>query len=250
LLTRAALVQGDYEQAHRHAQQASAAAQQTGDRWFLAYCLIELGNVALAQDKFEQAREHFQASYDIRREFEDREGMAIALNRLGTVALRQEHIAEAGTAYRQSLDLYGELDDKGGQASTQTGLGFVAVANEDYAAAAQHFRRALDITQELHYAPLTLWILLGIGEMLLKTQRLEHGVALLALVVHHLASEREAGRRAQRCLDRFRDRLPSDRFAASYQSGRQLELDHVATQLLTDLLVWQSASTASVGEHA
>jgi DNA-binding SARP family transcriptional activator/predicted ATPase/pimeloyl-ACP methyl ester carboxylesterase len=250
LLTRAALVQGDYQRAQIYAQEASAAAQRTGDRWFLAYCLIELGNVALAQDEFEQAKEHFQASYDIRREFEDREGMAIALNRLGTVALRQERIAEAGVAYRQSLDFYRELDDKGGLASTQTGLGFVAVADEDYAAAAQHFRRALDITQELHYAPLTLWILLGIGEMLLKTHQLERGVELLALVVHHPASEREAGRRAQRRLDRFHDRLSADRFAASYQSGRQLELDHVATRLLTDLLVWQSASTVSVGEHA
>ncbi len=249
LLTRAALIQGNYAQAKSYAQQASAAAQRTNDRWFLAYCQIELGNVALAQDEFEHGREHFQASYDIRREFEDREGMAIALNRLGTVALRQQHIAEAGAAYRQSLALYRELDDKGGLASTHNGLGFVAVADEDYAAAVQHFRRALQITQELHFAPLALWVLLGMGEMLLKTHQLERGVELLALVVHHPASEREAGRRAQRCLDRFRDQLPPNRFAASYQSGRQLELDSVTTRLLTDLLVLQFTSETPADER-
>ncbi len=236
LLTRAALVQGDYDRAHSYARQASAAAQQTKDRWFLAYCLIELGNVALARDEFDQAKEHFQASYDIRCEFEDREGMAIALNRLGTVAYRREHIAEAGTAYQQSFDLYRELDDKGGLASTHNGLGFVAVAEADYATAAQHFQQALRITHELDFAPLMLWVVLGIGEMYLKTGQLEQGVELLAMVVHHPASEREASRRAQHCLDRFRDRLTPDRFAAIYQGGQQLELDSISTGLLTDLL--------------
>jgi tetratricopeptide (TPR) repeat protein len=197
--------------------------------------LIELSNVALARDEFDQAREHFQASYDIRREFEDREGMAIALNRSGTVAYRREHIAESRTAYRQSLDLYRELDDKGGLASTHNGLGFVAVAEADYATAAQHFQQALRITHELDFAPLTLWVLLGIGEMFLKTGQVDRGVELVAMVVHHPASEREASRRAQHCLDRFQDRLPPDRFAVIYRSGRQLELDHVATRLLTDL---------------
>jgi len=165
------------------------------------------------------------------------------------VALRQQHIAEAAAAYRQSLALYRELDDKGGLASTHNGLGFVAVADEDYAAAVRHFRRALQITQELHFAPLALWVLLGMGEMLLKTHQLERGVELLALVVHHPASEREAGRRAQHCLDRFRGQLPPDRFAASYQSGRQLELDSVTTRLLTDLLVWQSTSETPADER-
>jgi tetratricopeptide (TPR) repeat protein len=240
LLTRAALVQGDYERARSYAQQASAAAQHSKDRWFLAYCLIELGNVALAQDEFDQARLHFQASYDIRREFDDREGMALALNRLGTVAYRREHIAEARSAYRQSFDLYRELDDKGGLASTHNGLGFVAMAGEDYVAATQHFQQALRITRELDFAPLMLWVLLGIGEMLLKTGQFERGAELLAMVVHHPSSEREAGRRAQHCLDRFRDRLPPGRFATIYQSGQRLELDSVSTDLVTDFPGWQS----------
>jgi predicted ATPase/serine/threonine protein kinase/DNA-binding SARP family transcriptional activator/alpha-beta hydrolase superfamily lysophospholipase len=236
LLTRAALAQGDYEQAQRYAQQASTAAQESKDRWFLAYCLVELGNVALAQDQFAIAKEHYQASFVIRQEFADREGMALALNRLATATYRQQAFAEARSLYLHSLDLYRELNDKGGLASTLNGLAFVASGQADYETAAQHFRQALQITRDLQFAPLELWVLLGVGEMLLSTHQIERGVELLQLVEQHPAAEREARQRARGCLDRFRDQLPPGALAAIHPRGQQLDLDNVAGQLLTDLL--------------
>ena len=240
LLARAALVQGDYERAEAAAQQASQAAHAVSDRWFLAYCLNELGNVALARDEFDTAREHFQTGFVIRQEFDDREGMAIALNRLGTVALRAGDAAAAGQLYERSLALYRELDDKGGLASTLNGLGFVALARGDQAEACAYYQRALSIAHELHFVPLMLWILLGVGELLLRTQRAERGVELLALVIQHPAGEREAGLRARQCLDRFIASLPAQHFDATYQRSQASDLDAIAAQLLTDLLVWQS----------
>lgn len=240
LLARAALMQGDYDRAQINAQRASQAAQQSHDRWFLAYCLNELGNVALARDEFVSARDHFQASFVIRQEFDDREGMAIALNRLATAALRQGDTAEAGALYERSLGLYRELDDRGGLASTLNGLGFVAMACGNQTAAWGYYQQALAITHELRFAPLSLWVLLGVGELLLRTQRAERGVELLALVIHHPAGEREAARRAQHCLDRLGGALPSERYAASLQRGQAADLDTVSARLLTDLLVWQS----------
>ena len=221
LLTRAALAQGDYEQAQHHAQEASLAAQESKDRWFLAYCLVELGNVALAQDQFALAKEHYQASYAIRQEFADREGMALALNRLGTVTFRQQAYAEARSLYLQSLDLYRELNDKGGLASTLNGLGFVASEQADYATAAQHFQQALRIVQDLHFTPLALWVLLGIGEMLLKTRQIERGVELLGLVEHHPAAEREARLRGRvkKCSPGTRRRLPRTHSAREHVYG-------------------------------
>ena len=245
LLTRAAIAQGDYEQAQHYARQASAAAQESKDRWFLAYCLIELGNVALAQDQFALAQEHYRASYVIRQEFADREGVALALNRLGTVTFRQQAYGEARSLYLQSLDLYRELNDRGGLASTLNGLGFVASEQADYATAAQHFQQALRIVQDLHFTPLVLWVLLGIGEMLLKTRQIERGVELLGLVEYHPAAEREARLRARRCLDRVRAQVPPDEFTAVHLRGQRLDLDHLTETLLTELLVWQSAVNTS-----
>ncbi len=212
----------------------------SSDRWFLAYCLNELGNVALARDEFATAREHFQASFVIRQEFDDREGMAVALNRLATAALRQGDAAEAGQLYERSLGLYRELDDRGGLASTLNGLGFVAMACGNQTAAWGYYHQALAITHELRFAPLTLWVVLGVGELLLRTQRAERGVELLALVIHHPAGEREAARRAQHCLDQLGSVLPPERYAASLKRGQAADLDAVSARLLTDLLVWQA----------
>jgi tetratricopeptide (TPR) repeat protein len=174
----------------------------------------------------------------------------MALNRLATVTLRQQGYAEAKALYLQSLELYRELDDKGGLASTLNGLAFVASGQADYGTATQDFRRALQIVEELHFAPLAMWILLGIGEMLLKTRRMRRGVELLALVVHHPASEREARFRSQRRLERVRDRLPPEEYAASYQRGQQADLDQTLAQLLTDLLGWQASSPVATSQHA
>ena len=144
----------------------------------------------------------------------------------------------------QSLDLYRELNDKGGLASTLNGLGFVASGQADYGTAAQYFLQALHIVQDLHFTPLALWILLGIGEMLLKTRPLERGVELLALVEYHPAAEREARLRARRYLDHYRDRLPPAEFTAAHQRGLELDLEHVTRSLLTELLIWQSPANA------
>jgi tetratricopeptide (TPR) repeat protein len=163
------------------------------------------------------------------------------------VTFRQQAYTEARSLYRQSLDLYQELDDKGGLASTLNGLGFVASEQADYATAAQYFRQALHIVQDLHFTPLALWVLLGIGEMLLKTRQVERGVELLGLVETHPAAEREARLRARRCLDHFRDQLPPAELLAVHQRGRRLDLDHITETLLTDLLVWQSAVNTSAG---
>jgi tetratricopeptide (TPR) repeat protein len=171
--------------------------------------------------------------------------MALALNRLGTATFRQQSYAEARTLYQQSLDLYQELNDKGGLASTINGLAFVASGQADYETAARYFHQALQIAQELRFAPLIVWILLGIGEMLLKTQHIERGVELLGLVEQHPAAESEARLRARHCLDRFRDQLLPDDFTAHYERGQQLDLDQVTGTLLTDLLIWQSAAGAS-----
>jgi hypothetical protein len=146
--------------------------------------------------------------------------------------------------YQQSYELYRELNDKGGLASTISGLGFVASGQSDYETAALHFRQALQITRELQFAPLTLWVLLGVGEMLLKTHQIERGVELLGLVEQHPAAEREASLRALHCLDRFRDQLTPEEFTASYRRGRQLDLDRVTAALLTDLLAWHATAIA------
>lgn len=236
VLVRAALGQGDLEAAQRYAQQACAIVEETGDRWFMAYCLLELGNVASALFDYAEAKKHYQTSYAIRQEFEDPEGMAVALNHLGKLAITQENYPEAQQLYQQSLALYQEINDRGGLATSLNGLGVTDDARGDYQASRRHFRQALQIAADMHFVPLTLSIIIGIGELMLRTGQEERGIELLALTRHHPASDHEIKDRAQMCLNHFQEKLEPERFAVVTQRGQAGNLETVSAALLTELL--------------
>jgi predicted ATPase/DNA-binding CsgD family transcriptional regulator len=200
VLARAAFLQGEYEEAREYAQRASEIATEIGDRWFLAYPLIELGNVACALGDLAAASDYYQKSYNLRKEFDDPEGMAIALTYLGEVALQQQSYAEAQELYQQAIFLYQDIHDKGGLAASLAGMAKAAAAQEDYDAAREHFGRALQLAADIQHIPQILSLITGTGEMLLRTGETEGGLALLALALHHPASDHETKSWAQRVV--------------------------------------------------
>jgi ATP/maltotriose-dependent transcriptional regulator MalT len=195
------LAQGQNDAARRHAEAAYALAQQAQDRWFMAYCLNELGNAVLAQGEYEQARRHFQASYALREEFSDPEGMAVALTHLGAVTLLQHSFEEAYDFYRRGYAIYRDINDIGGLANVLDGLGRVRLAQGQVEEAAQHMQHALQIATSAPLIAQTLSLLVSIGELLVRTGATEHGVETLTSVRHHTAASNEARERVQRLLE-------------------------------------------------
>jgi predicted ATPase/DNA-binding CsgD family transcriptional regulator len=235
VLATASLAEGDLAAARQYAQRACAILEETGERWFMAYCLNELGNVARAQGDYATARQHFQASYAIRQAFDDPEGMAVALNHLGKIALLQENYAEAEERYRDSLTIYRQIGDRGGLATSLNGLAATACALGNYLAACQYFREALEIASDIHFVPLILSNLVGIGQLLVYARQPERGVELLALTRYHPASERETRDWAQHFLDRYQAQLAPDLFSAAVQRGQSSDLETVTATLQAEL---------------
>lgn len=231
VLARASLAKGDFESARQYAQQACAIVERANESWFMAYCLNELGNIASALGDYAEAEQHYQTSYTIRKAFDDPEGMAVALNHLGKIAILQGNYAEAEQLYQQSLAVYQQINDRGGLATSLNGLGTAACAMRDYQRACQHLRQALQIAMDIQYIPLILSILIGVGQLLLRTGQQERGTELLALTRHHPASDRETRDRAQEWLDRYQAELASELFAAAVQRGQNSDLEVVTTAL-------------------
>ncbi|MEW5959292.1 MAG: LuxR C-terminal-related transcriptional regulator, partial [Chloroflexota bacterium] len=144
------------------------------------------------------------------------------------MAILQENYAEAEQLYQRSLAIYQEIYDRGGLATSLAGLGQVAQPP----AARPYFWRALQITTDMQFVPLTLAILCGIGELLLQTGQPERGLELLALALHHPASDHETKARAQQRLAHYQTILPPAAFAAAVQRGAagQLETTVAAVQ--------------------
>lgn len=253
LLARSALLQGQYEMAQEYIQQAYTRSKEANDRWFMAYCLNEMGNVACALNDYAAAQEHYQASYALREEFNDPEGMAVALNRLGEIAILQGSYAEASQLYRQSLAIYQDIGDRGGLATSLNGLGVADCALGDYQASRQHFLQALQITTDMQFVPLTLSILIGVGELLRQIKQPERGIELVALVLHHPASEHETKERAEQLLNRYQASLSPELLATAIQHRTIDDLETVVSTVQSELaapLDTEIPEENSVGEQA
>ncbi len=203
LLTRAAVAQGHYTLAQQHAQQMLEINKETKDRWFLAYCYIELGHIAFGLGNLDAAKKHYETSYVIREEFNDPEGMAVALNHLGQIALRQQAYEAAQDTYQRSFAIYEEIGDRGGLAAAYDGLANTAVGLGQYQKAGKQFQSALRTAFEIEFAPLSLTVLTGIGELLLRTGLDEQGQEILRFVIDHSASEFATKKQAQVALENY-----------------------------------------------
>ncbi|MCC6457478.1 MAG: tetratricopeptide repeat protein [Caldilineaceae bacterium] len=225
-LAGANLALGDYASAQHYAEAAQATAMETQDRWFLAYCLIELGNIAFAMGDNAAARQYWEASYARRKEFNDPEGMAIALNYLGEVALQQGQVVEARELFEESVALYREINDRGGLARALNGLGNAVCATGDYAAARQHLQESLQIAAEIHFVQLIFSILCSIGNLLLRTGKPAPGLTLLACASRHPSSTTQCKTRAQTLLAHYRPLVKKelyDRVIAQEQTQEQTQ---------------------------
>ncbi|MCL4302966.1 MAG: tetratricopeptide repeat protein [Anaerolineae bacterium] len=236
LLGRAALLQGEYDIAHEYFQQAYALTQEIKDRWFMAYCLNELGQVADTLGHYEAAREYYTISYDLRKEFDDPEGMAVALNHLGDIAVRQQNYSEAQRLYRQSLALAQEINNRGVVAAARKGLGWTALGRGDYMDARHQFRQGLQGAADIQFVPLILSLLVGIGELLLHSGKIERGLELLKLVVHHPASDYETKQQAQQLVGRHQDKLSQESLDRGEQPASSDDLFAITAGVQAELL--------------
>jgi ATP/maltotriose-dependent transcriptional regulator MalT len=212
-------------------------ASAANNRWFMAYCLNELGNAACALNEFAAAKGYYEASYAIRKAFDDPEGMAVALNHLGKIALSQQNYPEAKSLYQQSLAIYLQINDKGGLATALTGLGSAAWPLGEYDAARHYYQEALQIATDMAYTPLILSILVGVGDLLLHLGRQKRGIELLALACHHPASDHETKDRACRLLSQRQAEIPADILAVAIQNGKSADLANWVTRVQVELVM-------------
>jgi ATP/maltotriose-dependent transcriptional regulator MalT len=231
LLAYVARVKGQYEEARHYARHGFEQATVIGDEFVASYCLIHWGRASHLLGDMADAKRRFHASYAIQKDFKDRRGMSTTLTNLGRIALLEGDNAEARRCYEQAWTLYIALGNKVGLATSLEGMGNSACATGHYREARRYLREALQYTSD-PVTPLTLSILIGIGELLLQTGRRTRGIELLALALHHPISEQDTKDVARRLLNRYQAtgetaQPPSD----------SVDLNAVATTLLDELLI-------------
>ncbi len=240
---------GNYAAANRHAELACKVAREAGNRWFLAYPLIEWGNVASVMGKLEEAEQHYRAAYDLKKEFDDPEGMAVTLSHLGNIAVKQERVGEAAQLFQHSLDLYRDLNDRGGLATCLQGLGQVALANRRLATAADHFRRSLKIAAEIHFWPLVCATLLDVATLFAALDRPVLAITLLTVIQHHSATTHQTQQQAQRLQETCQSQVAEADAATAAQQGGRWNLDRALVKIDSELAAVVEQQTAGDGSE-
>lgn len=250
LLARGALLQGQLEKARAHAQQSYTLTSTTGDRWFKAYCLNELGNVAVRLGDDEAARQHYTASYKIRREFRDPEGMALALSHLGAIANRKKDNKEAARLYGESLSISRQINNRGSVTLALQGLARNAIIRDEANHAYSLLEEALQLVREGRFVSLFLSLLVDIADLMAKTGDPGRAASLLTLVTVHRGSEPEARERAQEKLTHYwRGRGEKPRPALEPDAAWPA-LERLAISLQAELEIPASSAAANVGEQS
>lgn len=239
------LKQGIYAESITHAKAALALAEEIGDRWFTANCLLELGQVEQALGNDSAAQYHFQTSYTIREAMADRGGMASALIHLGNVAVRQQRFTQAQELYEKSGMICAEINDRGGLAAALEGLGIVATALGEFDRARHHFCEALKLAAQIQLVSLVFSLFLHIGNLFLSVNQEERGVALLTLTRDHPASTPSIRNQAAQQLAHYQATAPAEPrdVIAPWRATGSVET--VATALLAEL----AQSTSDLTSH-
>jgi predicted ATPase/DNA-binding NarL/FixJ family response regulator len=235
LLSEAHVGLGAYETAQNFAQQAYAQSLMSGDRWFRAYILNNMGQIAVALGDTRMGESHFRLSYEIRRDFADPEGMALALINLGNLSFKERDLAVAEDQFQRSRTIYQDINDKGGLAAAHWGLGRVACEQDDFARAQGSYREALQLAVDIDYRPVLFGLLVNIAELWWKMGQQERPLTLLAYTIHNPKTDHETRKKAETLRDVYRKRVSPNLLATATAIGEASNLAALAADLLHQL---------------
>lgn len=236
LLSEAHAGLGAYKEAQQFAQLAYAQSLMTGDRWFRAYILNNMGQIAVTLGEDRVGKAHFQASYQIRHEFADPEGMALALINLGNLSLKEGTLDEAKTQFQRSRKIYQNINDKGGLAAATWGLGQVMFAQDDVAQAQRYYKDALQVAISIGYQPVLLGLLVSIAELLWEIGQQKRAIVLLTFAIHSPTTDHETQQKAQSLLAKtIQKNISSTLLATATVKGKASKLTVLTTDTLNQL---------------
>jgi len=193
-----ALHQNDYVTARQYFERELAASREQGTTDATAQCLNRLGELARLRGDYDQAGDLYAESLVLFRELNQPLGTASGMHKLGHVAQHQGDLERARVLFRESLLLQRTTGNKQGMAECLAGLAGVAAVSGQGEHAARLFATAQILLE-------------GIGALLSPADQMEW----------------------QRDEALARQQLGEDRYAAAFNTGRELTLD----QAIDDAMV-------------
>ena len=196
---------GQTQQARHYLQDALTIYRQNNNRLGIAWSLSDLAyrTEKLTDAEYQESQQLLQESLSIYRTINDKQGIAIALNNLGFIKYRHGEYKIAQQFLQESLTLRREIGYPRGIAVALNNLGHITEHLKAYQQGKQYYQAALKIAFDIQTVPLALAALGGLAVSYIQEDRIELGLELLHLVLHHPASNEETKERATVTLARL-----------------------------------------------
>ncbi|CAN5125094.1 hypothetical protein BH20ACT24_BH20ACT24_08120 [soil metagenome] len=156
-----ALIQGDYGEATRHAEETVEVARAGGDVSSLANALSNLGAIVLAAGDDARARALLEEAVALARRAGDRRILALALNNCGDVALTTGDYLRAEKYFEESLELLRQHGDWANVARSLFNLGAADLRLGRHSDAVDRFRESITLSRQLGDKEDLSWCLEG-----------------------------------------------------------------------------------------
>jgi tetratricopeptide (TPR) repeat protein len=133
---------GDYERAEELVLESLRLAEEIGEVWQKAYCLMTLGCTLAAHGDLDRAEPELRQALELTRRLGDRQTEAVILCHMAEAARKGKKLPEARARYEQSLAIRSDLGEAAGYALCRVGLAEVAADAEDWVGTAREMALA------------------------------------------------------------------------------------------------------------
>ena len=232
-----ALIQGDYPEATRLAEESLQLARAHGDTGRIANALSNLGAIALAGGDSKKARPLLEEAVGLSRELDEKPVAARAINNLGDLALTVGEYARAETLFQESLELLRELGDTSNVARSLFNLGAAALQLGQHGRARSRFRESIGLSHKMEDKEDLAWCLEGFAALAVAEEEPDRAARLLGAAGGLLEAMGGEFKPFERLLHeetvvRARGRLPPHSFDAGWAEGKSLSLEQAVEYAL------------------
>ena len=190
-----ALATAHYDQAIRHAQQATALAAAVHDRSLEASAYQRWGRALWQQGKAKSAEPILKRAQMLAKSAENISEQAQCLYDLGIIAFYQNQFAQAKNQIEEAIVLFKELDDRHNIVRCQDILGSLAINSGKYEEAIQIYEQTLTLCQTIDWPYGEAYVLAHFADCYFelgqyaKSRQLHQEVVLLAKQLNDRVAE-------------------------------------------------------------
>lgn len=226
---------GNYDVAYEALQVSLHIAREHGTPRRIAFSLVALGDLMIGMRDYDRAEKYHREAVTLSRQSKQIWQEAWGLRGLGQVAYLQGDYKQAQDYLEIGLDRSRRISWMLGIAQNYQILGLVAVAQNKLDGARHNFYNVLDTNLASEAPPVILATLVGIAELSVHQEQIEHAIELLGLVLNHSATHADTRHRVQDSLEELQDKVNQDVFEAAFQRGETSDLEQVVAILMDEL---------------